>query len=54
MAEVVLAHVMKTYGNLYAVNDVSLTVADGAMKKKAPKNPREQTAALSVKHLPHR
>ncbi|KRA47425.1 ABC transporter ATP-binding protein [Devosia sp. Root635] len=29
MAEVVLQNVIKTYGNLYAVNDVSLTVNDG-------------------------
>ena len=29
MAEVVLEHVMKNYGNLYAVNDVSFTVNDG-------------------------
>ena len=29
MAEVVLQHVMKTYGNIYAVNDVSFTVNDG-------------------------
>ncbi|RYE51386.1 MAG: ABC transporter ATP-binding protein, partial [Rhizobiaceae bacterium] len=29
MAEVVLEHVMKSYGNLYAVNDVSFTVNDG-------------------------
>jgi multiple sugar transport system ATP-binding protein len=29
MAEVVLQHVMKNYGKLYAVNDVSLTVNDG-------------------------
>ncbi|WP_108396063.1 ABC transporter ATP-binding protein [Devosia submarina] len=29
MAEIVLQHVMKNYGSLYAVNDVSLTVNDG-------------------------
>jgi len=29
MAEVVLQHVMKNYGSLYAVNDVSFTVNDG-------------------------
>jgi multiple sugar transport system ATP-binding protein len=29
MAEVVLQHVMKTYGNVFAVNDVSFTVNDG-------------------------
>jgi len=29
MAEVVLKDVVKTYGNIYAVNNVSLTVADG-------------------------
>jgi multiple sugar transport system ATP-binding protein len=29
MAEVILEHVMKNYGNLYAVNDVSFTVNDG-------------------------
>ena len=29
MAEVVLNQVVKTYGNIYAVNHVSLTVADG-------------------------
>ncbi|WP_375451342.1 ABC transporter ATP-binding protein [uncultured Devosia sp.] len=29
MAGIVLEHVMKTYGNMYAVNDVSFTVEDG-------------------------
>ncbi|UJW84928.1 ABC transporter ATP-binding protein [Devosia sp. SL43] len=29
MAEVILEHVMKSYGSLYAVNDVSFTVNDG-------------------------
>ena len=29
MAQVVLEHVMKNYGNMYAVNDVSFTVNDG-------------------------
>jgi len=29
MAGIVLQHVMKTYGNMYAVNDVSFTVNDG-------------------------
>jgi len=29
MAEVVLSHVMKSYGSLFAVNDVSFTVNDG-------------------------
>ncbi len=29
MAEVVLKNVVKSYGSVYAVNDVSLTVGDG-------------------------
>ena len=29
MAEIVLQHVMKNYGTMYAVNDVSFTVNDG-------------------------
>ncbi len=29
MAQVILNHVVKTYGSVYAVNDVSLTVGDG-------------------------
>ncbi|MDB5536067.1 MAG: MalK, partial [Devosia sp.] len=29
MAGVILEHVMKNYGSMYAVNDVSFTVNDG-------------------------